>query len=211
MTALTSTHGSRQGRSGAGSYSAPKEGRMGVEKCYKTINRQGDVGICKGWLWMSYALIWVLATSLPGTWRGGAPAARQERRVSRKAGATGGLVSRRGAGGEGKSVRCSELRSVRTASIFKVAGGPGFEPGLTESESAVLPLNYPPPDTLVTRAHAARFGKAGGRVANPAANAGDIASHSGAVYPPVPPMWIFRRKALSRPLGPWGAPLAVII
>ena len=26
-----------------------------------------------------------------------------------------------------------------------VAGGPGFEPGLTESESAVLPLNYPPP------------------------------------------------------------------
>jgi hypothetical protein len=26
-----------------------------------------------------------------------------------------------------------------------VAGGPGFEPRLTESESAVLPLNYPPP------------------------------------------------------------------
>jgi hypothetical protein len=25
-----------------------------------------------------------------------------------------------------------------------VAGGPGFEPRLTESESAVLPLNYPP-------------------------------------------------------------------
>ena len=25
-----------------------------------------------------------------------------------------------------------------------MAGGPGFEPGLTESESAVLPLNYPP-------------------------------------------------------------------
>jgi hypothetical protein len=25
-----------------------------------------------------------------------------------------------------------------------LAGGPGFEPGLTESESAVLPLNYPP-------------------------------------------------------------------
>lgn len=33
---------------------------MGVEKCYKTINRQGDVGVCKDWLWMSYALIWVL-------------------------------------------------------------------------------------------------------------------------------------------------------
>ena len=25
-----------------------------------------------------------------------------------------------------------------------VAGGPGFEPGLEESESTVLPLNYPP-------------------------------------------------------------------
>lgn len=25
-----------------------------------------------------------------------------------------------------------------------LAGGPGLEPGLTESESAVLPLNYPP-------------------------------------------------------------------
>jgi hypothetical protein len=25
-----------------------------------------------------------------------------------------------------------------------MAGGPGFEPGLTESESAILPLNYPP-------------------------------------------------------------------
>src|SRR5208283_1095206 len=33
------------------------------------------------------------------------------------------------------------------ADIFrrkKLAGGPGFEPRLTESESAVLPLNYPP-------------------------------------------------------------------
>src|SRR5579883_1105795 len=27
---------------------------------------------------------------------------------------------------------------------FSMAGGPGFEPRLTESESAVLPLNYPP-------------------------------------------------------------------
>ena len=27
---------------------------------------------------------------------------------------------------------------------FAVAGGPGFEPGLEESESTVLPLNYPP-------------------------------------------------------------------
>jgi hypothetical protein len=27
---------------------------------------------------------------------------------------------------------------------YQMAGGPGFEPRLTESESAVLPLNYPP-------------------------------------------------------------------
>ena len=31
---------------------------------------------------------------------------------------------------------------------YWVAGGPGFEPRLTESESAVLPLNYPPPKPL---------------------------------------------------------------
>ena len=34
-----------------------------------------------------------------------------------------------------------------------MAGGPGFEPRLTESESAVLPLNYPPtnrPETTAT-------------------------------------------------------------
>ena len=29
-------------------------------------------------------------------------------------------------------------------SMTEMAGGPGFEPRLTESESAVLPLNYPP-------------------------------------------------------------------
>src|SRR5271167_4080728 len=28
--------------------------------------------------------------------------------------------------------------------MIYLAGGPGFEPRLTESESAVLPLNYPP-------------------------------------------------------------------
>ena len=28
-----------------------------------------------------------------------------------------------------------------------LAGGPGFEPGLFESESKVLPLNYPPERT----------------------------------------------------------------
>lgn len=34
-------------------------------------------------------------------------------------------------------------RSISSA-CDEVAGGPGFEPRLTESESAVLPLNYPP-------------------------------------------------------------------
>ncbi len=33
---------------------------------------------------------------------------------------------------------------IRKAQGNQVAGGPGFEPGLAESESAVLPLNYPP-------------------------------------------------------------------
>ena len=28
--------------------------------------------------------------------------------------------------------------------LFLLAGGPGFEPGLTESESVVLPLDDPP-------------------------------------------------------------------
>ena len=28
--------------------------------------------------------------------------------------------------------------------VFGLAGGPGFEPGLTESESVVLPLDDPP-------------------------------------------------------------------
>ena len=32
---------------------------------------------------------------------------------------------------------------------LEVAGGLGFEPRLTESESAVLPLNYPPTKHLV--------------------------------------------------------------
>ena len=32
---------------------------------------------------------------------------------------------------------------------YGMAGGPGFEPRLTESESAVLPLNYPPPKLLI--------------------------------------------------------------
>ena len=36
------------------------------------------------------------------------------------------------------------ISAVETT-IKSMAGGPGFEPRLTESESAVLPLNYPPP------------------------------------------------------------------
>ena len=35
---------------------------------------------------------------------------------------------------------CCSVYEVKTV----VAGGPGFEPGLEESESTVLPLNYPP-------------------------------------------------------------------
>ena len=33
---------------------------------------------------------------------------------------------------------------VEQNQAVELAGGPGFEPRLTESESAVLPLNYPP-------------------------------------------------------------------
>ena len=33
---------------------------------------------------------------------------------------------------------------TRHALFFYMAGGPGFEPGLAESESAVLPLDDPP-------------------------------------------------------------------
>ena len=36
------------------------------------------------------------------------------------------------------------VRAVVDFARRPVAGGPGFEPRLTESESAVLPLNYPP-------------------------------------------------------------------
>jgi hypothetical protein len=34
--------------------------------------------------------------------------------------------------------------NLSTKLLILLAGGPGFEPRLTESESAVLPLNYPP-------------------------------------------------------------------
>src|SRR5690606_17385465 len=42
-------------------------------------------------------------------------------------------------------------RALWTFSRIKVAGEPGFEPGLTESESAVLPLNYSPTVSAVPR------------------------------------------------------------
>src|SRR5579863_9274785 len=45
----------------------------------------------------------------------------------------------------GRDVLTIEQRKV---SYNQLAGGPGFEPRLTESESAVLPLNYPPPKHL---------------------------------------------------------------
>ena len=36
--------------------------------------------------------------------------------------------------------------------IYKVAGEPGFEPGLTESESVGLPLTYSPAGAIMNRA-----------------------------------------------------------
>ena len=44
-----------------------------------------------------------------------------------------------------------------------VAGGLGFEPRLTESESAVLPLNYPPPGAAGRRREPARPGSSASR------------------------------------------------
>ncbi len=49
----------------------------------------------------------------------------------------------------------------------KLAGGPGFEPRLTESESAVLPLNYPPPKPLKPFAFFGEFFNPGRRFFNP--------------------------------------------
>lgn len=40
--------------------------------------------------------------------------------------------------------RCRSRTSMAGGGARELAGGPGFEPRLTESESAVLPLNYPP-------------------------------------------------------------------
>jgi hypothetical protein len=40
--------------------------------------------------------------------------------------------------------------------INELAGGPGFEPRLEESESTVLPLNYPPPRHPYRRAKVIR-------------------------------------------------------
>src|SRR5262249_13806456 len=39
---------------------------------------------------------------------------------------------------------CDVLRKRKQSPAKTMAGGLGFEPRLTESESAVLPLNYPP-------------------------------------------------------------------
>ena len=52
------------------------------------------------------------------------------------------------------------LAATWTKAREKLAGGPGFEPRLTESESAVLPLNYPP-----TGAWAKRDGFLANRIA----------------------------------------------
>jgi hypothetical protein len=52
--------------------------------------------------------------------------------------------------------------SAGAKSVIKsVAGGLGFEPRLTESESAVLPLNYPPPKLLMDNSFFGRIYKSG--------------------------------------------------
>jgi hypothetical protein len=43
-----------------------------------------------------------------------------------------------------QTARRGSINERQKAERYQVAGGPGFEPRLTESESAVLPLNYPP-------------------------------------------------------------------
>src|ERR1039458_4037188 len=40
------------------------------------------------------------------------------------------------------------LKQRNKKSWLKLAGGPGFEPRFSESESDVLPLNYPPTKSL---------------------------------------------------------------
>jgi hypothetical protein len=56
------------------------------------------------------------------------------------------------------------LARSRTAAR-KLVGGLGFEPRLTESESAVLPLNYPPTKPLRQQSFSPRSGKAAAKVA----------------------------------------------
>ena len=64
-------------------------------------------------------------------------------------------------------VAYSGAKSSTTHKLLELlAGGPGFEPRLTESESAVLPLNYPP-----TAARARGRGGAGGVNSEAAASA----------------------------------------
>jgi hypothetical protein len=46
--------------------------------------------------------------------------------------------------GRPRGRRARSIISLILNEFFQLAGGPGFEPRLTESESAVLPLNYPP-------------------------------------------------------------------
>src|SRR5215471_9646747 len=48
---------------------------------------------------------------------------------------------------------------LKKAQRHQMAGGLGFEPRLTESESAVLPLNYPPISSFEIKALAAKFVK----------------------------------------------------
>ena len=74
-----------------------------------------------------------------------------QQRLGRKRRVDGALKSRNSS--VETEVRGAKLRECRVhfleagyaaRRLFLLAGGLGFEPRLTESESAVLPLNYPP-------------------------------------------------------------------
>jgi hypothetical protein len=55
--------------------------------------------------------------------------------------------------GSFKTIPASEeTTNTQRFEADSLAGGPGFEPTLTESESAILALNYPPPERTVGEA-----------------------------------------------------------